>query len=92
MSVLQALSMASGLEKTARASKATILRASTSKDLNRTEIPVDLQKILKGKAKDVPMEHEDILFVPGNKTKAAAIRALESALQIGTGIAIYRTN
>jgi polysaccharide biosynthesis/export protein len=92
MSVLQALSLASGLEKTARASKATILRASTSKDLTRTEIPVDLQQILKGKAKDVPMEHEDILFVPGNKTKAAAIRALESALQIGTGIAIYRTN
>jgi hypothetical protein len=37
------------------------------------------------------MEREDILFVPGNKTKAAAIRALESALQIGTGIAIYRS-
>jgi hypothetical protein len=49
-----------------------------------------LKKILEGKDQDVPMESEDILFVPGNKTKAAAIRVLESALQVGTGLAIYR--
>jgi polysaccharide biosynthesis/export protein len=91
MSVLQALSMASGLEKTASPARAKILRASTSKDLKRTEILVNLKKILTGEAQDLPMEREDILFVPGNKTKAAAIRALESALQIGTGIAIYRS-
>lgn len=92
MSVLQALSLASGLEKTAAGARAKILRASTSKDLKRTEIAVNLKNILEGKDQDVPMEHEDILFVPGNKTKAAAIRILESALQVGTGIAIYRTS
>jgi polysaccharide export outer membrane protein len=90
MSVLQALSLASGLEKTASATRAKILRASVSKDLKRTEIAVNLKKILEGKDQDVPMESEDILFVPGNKTKAAAIRVLESALQVGTGLAIYR--
>jgi polysaccharide export outer membrane protein len=91
MSVLQALALASGLEKTASSSKARILRASTSPDLKRTEIPVDLKKVLAGKGEDVPMEPEDILLVPGSKTRTALIRGLESALQIGSGIAIYRT-
>jgi polysaccharide export outer membrane protein len=91
MSVLQALSMASGLEKTAKGSGAKILRVSASKDMKRSEIPVNLKNILDGKDEDVSMEREDILFVPGNKTKAAALKVIESALQIGTGIAIYRT-
>jgi hypothetical protein len=59
--------------------------------LKRTEIPVDLKKVLAGKGEDVPMEPEDILLVPGSKTRTALIRGLESALQIGSGIAIYRT-
>jgi polysaccharide biosynthesis/export protein len=90
MSVLQALSMASGLERTAAATKAKILRASSSKDLKRIELAVNLKNILAGKDQDVPMEPDDILYIPGSKTKAATIRALESALQIGTGLAIYR--
>ena len=90
MSVLQALSMASGLERTAASSKARILRASTSSDLTRTEVAVNLKKILAGKDQDVPMEPEDILFVPGNKYKTISIRALEAGLSVGTGLAIYR--
>jgi polysaccharide export outer membrane protein len=90
MSVLQALSLASGLEKTAAPSKAKILRASTTHDLKRTEIPVNLKRVLAGQDQDVPMEPDDILLVPGSKTRTALIRGLESALQIGTGVAIYR--
>jgi len=91
VSVLQALAMASGVEKTAALSKARILRASASADLKRTEITVNLTKILQGKDEDVAMQPEDILLVPGSKTKTALIRGLESALQIGSGIAIYRS-
>jgi polysaccharide export outer membrane protein len=90
MSLLQALSMASGLEKTAATSKAKILRVSTSSDLKRTEIPVNLKNVLVGKDQDVPMEPDDILFIPSNKTRAAAIRVIEAAIQVGSGIAIYR--
>lgn len=90
MSVLQALAMASGLEKTASTSNARILRASTSPDLKRTEIVVNLKKVLAGKDEDVPMQPDDILLVPGSKTRTALIRGLESALQIGSGIAVYR--
>jgi polysaccharide export outer membrane protein len=91
VSVLQALAMASGLEKTASTAKARILRASASPDLKRTEITINLKKILEGKDEDVSMQPEDILLVPGSKTRTALIRGLESALQIGTGLAIYRS-
>jgi polysaccharide export outer membrane protein len=89
MSVLQAVSMGGGLEKSAASSKAKILRASAAYD-KRTEISVNLKNILAGKDKDVPMQAEDILFVPGSKSKTATLRAIDSILQIGTALAIYR--
>jgi polysaccharide export outer membrane protein len=90
ISVLQALAMAAGLERTAATKNARILRSSTSPDMKRTEVTVDLKRVLSGQDKDVPMEPEDILLVPGSKTRTALLRGLESALQIGSGIAIYR--
>jgi polysaccharide biosynthesis/export protein len=90
VSVLQALAMAAGLEKTAATSKARILRNSVSPDMKRTEIAVDLKRVLAGQDQDVPMQADDILLVPGSKTRTALIRGLESALQIGSGLAIYR--
>ena len=56
----------------------------------RTEIPVDLKTILQGKGKDVPLQGNDILFVPDSTGRKIALRALEAAIQTGTGVAIYR--
>ncbi len=89
MSVLQALSMAEGLESTAAATKAMILRGgSTSPD--HMEIPVNVKNILAGKTPDVPLLANDILFIPNSATKSASIRTLEAIIQAGTGAAIYR--
>jgi len=90
ISVLQALSMGGGLEKTASAGKAKILRASGNTDTKRIEIDVNLKNILTGKDKDVAMQPEDILFVPGSRTKTASLRVVEAMIQIGTGLAMYR--
>jgi hypothetical protein len=57
---------------------------------SRAELPVNLRKILAGQASDVPMQSNDILFVPVNGAKRLGMRALEAMLQIGTGVAIYR--
>ena len=51
---------------------------------------VDLRKIMEGKATDIPLRPEDILFVPASVPKKAAIRALEAAIQMGTGAVIWR--
>ena len=89
LSVLKALSLAGGLDRTASPQNARILRPSSSHS-NRNEIAVDLKKILIGKSDDVPLQAEDILFIPENVSKRAAVRAMEAALQIGTGVVIYR--
>jgi polysaccharide biosynthesis/export protein len=89
MTVLQALSMAEGLEKTASASHARIIRSSEDGS-GRTELPVDVKKILTGKSEDLAMKADDILFVPDSMTKGAAIRSLETVLQTASGLAIWR--
>jgi len=90
VSVLQALAMAEGLDRLAAPRNAKILRVEKTADMARKEIPVDLRNILEGKAGDVALQSDDILFVPNSVTKSATIRGLEAALQIGTGFALYR--
>ena len=87
MSVLQALSLAEGLESTAAPAAARILRGSGE---NRAEIPVDVKRILTGKIADVSLHADDILFIPSSLPKKAAIRTIEAAIQMGTGYAIWR--
>ena len=87
MTVLQAVSMAEGLEKTSAAKDAKIIRRGTSND--RAEIPVNLAKILSGKSPDVPLLANDILFVPNSAAKSAALRTVEAAIQTGSFVAGY---
>lgn len=89
ISVLQALSLAEGLDRVAAPKSAKILRQQGNSQ-ERAEIPCNLKLILEGKSKDIPMGANDILFIPNSAAKSAGIRALESALTIGTGLAIYR--
>jgi polysaccharide export outer membrane protein len=89
VSVLQALSLAEGLDRTAAPKQARILRRG-SPDGQRQEVPVNLPKILAGDAPDVPMESDDILLVPNSTAKSASLRALEAAIQVGTGVVIWR--
>jgi len=90
LTVLQALSLAEGLGKTASPSHARILRPGGSEEGERQEILVPLQKIMEGKSEDIRMHPDDILLVPSSAPKKAGIRALEAAIQAGTGIAVFR--
>lgn len=89
ISVLQALALAEGLGPLAAAHSAKILRETTP-DAERTEIPLDLKRILSGKSEDLSLKPDDILFVPTNNGKNIAIKSLEAAVNIGTGITIWR--
>jgi polysaccharide export outer membrane protein len=89
VSVLQALALAEGLERTASPKHARILRMNPATE-KRVEMPVDMGKILAGRASDVPLQADDVLFVPGSAARRASWRLLESALQLGTGVVIYR--
>jgi hypothetical protein len=47
----------------------------------RTEIAVDLKAILAGKRKDVPLQSDDILFIPDSTGKKVLSRVVEATLQ-----------
>ena len=89
ISVLQALSMAEGLGNTANTSHSKILRLESGQE-QRTEIALNLKKILDGTSNDVPLQAGDILFVPGSAAKKVGVRTVEAMVQVGTGIAIWR--
>ena len=89
LSVLEALSLAEGLARTAAPQKAKILRAGPNAS-QRSETPVNLKEVLAGKGPDVSLKPYDILFVPNSTGKSVGLRTLDAAVRIGTGIAIYR--
>jgi polysaccharide export outer membrane protein len=89
LSVLQALSLAEGLAPTAAANRAKILRPSGHSQA-RTEIAVDVKRLLSGQTEDIPLQANDILFIPNSAAKKALVRSLETGLQIVTGVAVYR--
>jgi polysaccharide export outer membrane protein len=88
MSVLQALAMAGGLNQTASAAHAKILRTDISGS-SRKELPVDIGRMMAGKTPDVPLMSEDILIIPGSKMKKVATRTVEAAIQAVTGLVIW---
>lgn len=89
ISVLQVLSLAEGLQQTAAREHAKILRAVPGSE-QRVELTVNLKQIMSGKAEDIALHPNDILFVPNSAAKSAALRTLEAAIQMGTGVVIWR--
>jgi polysaccharide export outer membrane protein len=87
ISVLQAVSMAEGLQRTSAAGRGKIIRRGQNNQ--RIEIAADVKKILAGRASDLPLYANDILFIPSSLPKSATLRSLEAAIQVGTGMAIY---
>jgi polysaccharide export outer membrane protein len=63
ISVLQALTLAGGISSSANPKDALILRP-VSNTSRRAEIPLNLQRILKGQDNDRPLLPNDVLYVP----------------------------
>jgi polysaccharide export outer membrane protein len=89
ISVLQALALAEGLTRTAAKSQSRIIRSDEQSGV-RSEIPLNLGKILEGKAADPLLRPNDILFVPNSAGRLALYRGMEAALSITTGLIIWR--
>jgi polysaccharide biosynthesis/export protein len=88
MSLLKAVSLAEGLTDTAAKSKTRIIRTDEMSG-QRSEIPVDLGKILAGKRSDIQLEAADIVFVPKSSSKAALLRGTETAVATASGVLIF---
>ena len=88
ISLIEVMARAEGLSSTAAPKDAKIIRPVPG--ANRIEIAVNLQDVLKGKAKDVMLQPDDILYVPSSYAKGALRRTLDSVVQMTTGRVIYR--
>jgi polysaccharide biosynthesis/export protein len=89
LTVLKAVALAHGIGGFSKADNAVIYRLNP-KTGEREAIPVHIKKIEKNTSEDVAMKSNDILYVPGSLGKKIAARAAESALGIGTSLAVYR--
>ncbi len=88
MSVLKAVALAEGLTSTSSKGHTRIIRTDPITG-ERSEIPVDLGKVLAGKLPDVPLKAADIVFVPKSGTKAALYRGSEAAIATASGVIIF---
>lgn len=88
LTVLQAIALAGGTNRTAKLNGAKILRKGNGPN-GVVETPVPLKKMLQAKAPDIPLEANDILFVPVSGAKLAAGRGVETALAMATAVSIY---
>jgi polysaccharide export outer membrane protein len=88
LSALQVISLAQGLLNTASTQNAKIIRLVPGSAMH-TELPVNLKRLLEGRAADVPLQPGDILFVPNSTAKTASYRSLQAIINAATGVAIY---
>jgi polysaccharide biosynthesis/export protein len=89
ISVLQAVAMAEGLTRTAARSHARIMRTDQATG-QRTEIPVNLDKILAGGVADPILQPKDIVFIPNSAGKAALYGSTQGIVGIVGAAAVYR--
>jgi polysaccharide export outer membrane protein len=68
LTLTKALASAGGLLPTAKGSKTVVIRQ-TSDGAAAQQLPVDVQKLLKGQMTDMELAQNDVVFVPGSTTK-----------------------
>jgi polysaccharide export outer membrane protein len=87
--VLETVALAEGLAPFATKA-AYIFRPRAGGDAGeggRTEIAVELGKILDRKSPDVALAANDILYIPDNRSRRGTMNAIEKAIGFATGTA-----
>jgi polysaccharide export outer membrane protein len=85
LTVLQALALAGGTNRTAKIGGARIIHRGPT---GMTETRVPLKKMLEAKAPDINLQADDILFVPLSGARVAAATGFNAAVTAATGLAI----
>lgn len=88
LSMLQALALAGGLSVNANRKKAVIFRPVLN-TARRAEIPLDLEKIMRGESNDFPLLPNDVLYVPSTNRRAILTTAGQLGLGLATSILLF---
>jgi polysaccharide export outer membrane protein len=86
LTVLQALALAGGTNKTAKLGAARIIHKGPA---GMMESKLEIKKMLEAKAPDVTLQADDILFIPVSGAKIMAGRTFEAAMSMATAVSIY---
>ncbi len=86
LTVLQALALAGGTNHTAKLGGARIIRKGPT---GMFETKVQIKKMLEAKAPDMPLQADDILFVPVSGGRVLAGKTLDLAMAAATAVTIY---
>jgi polysaccharide biosynthesis/export protein len=90
ITALEALTLAEGWIPLSAPNNSRIFRLPSS-GTDRVQIEMKLTDIVKGKVKDIPLQPEDILYVPGSDSKKIWAKIGSTALSVASGMAIYST-
>lgn len=82
LTVLQAVALGEGLGPRAARGRAMIIR--TGADGARVELPVDLGDVFTGRAPDVPLLAQDVVFVPSSAVKVVATGVVDALVRMVT--------
>jgi polysaccharide export outer membrane protein len=85
LTVLQALALAGGANRTAKLGGVRIIRKGPE---GMTETKVPLKKMLEAKVPDITLQADDILFVPLSGARVAAGTGFNAAIAAASGLAI----
>ncbi len=86
LSIIEALSLAGGMNKTAALSQTKLIRKLPA---GREEVDLDLKHILYGKQADILVSDGDILYVPSSTGKTFLYRGIEAAFGLATNYALF---
>ena len=87
ITVLRAVSLASGLGRHASPQKARIIREVDGK---KQRIHVRIKDVIAGRSPDPELAANDILYIPDSRAKSVLSRSVEAMIQVGTGVVIFR--
>jgi polysaccharide export outer membrane protein len=88
VSIRQLVAWAGGKTQTAASKNAKVIRASASTGAV-TEVAVNLDDVMSGKAKDMQLQGEDILFVPESRKKQIFNQSINSIMGTAVGLPFY---
>jgi polysaccharide biosynthesis/export protein len=88
LTVMQAVALAGGANRTAKLNGTRIVRRSNGPN-GMTEMVVPLKKMLRAKAPDMPLQANDILFIPVSGAKVATARVADTAISLSTAVGVY---
>ncbi|HUY82704.1 MAG TPA: polysaccharide biosynthesis/export family protein [Acidobacteriaceae bacterium] len=86
LSLMQAISLAGGWDKTAALSKVRLIRKIPQ---GHEQLKLDLKHVLEGRQADVSIKNGDILYVPTSLGKTLAYRGMEAVIASAQSAVVY---